>query len=270
MPQVPEVPKVDIFDSPLVKEEPKPVKLDDEKKETVEKKPEFDVATHPVVVELNKKVQDYSTNLKNQGDIIDKQSRDLKELKKASKQGKPAEEDKPPALPYDPASIKRSKSLTEAEREEMTAGEIAAMDKLADAQEAANKLAKDSHEKAKASKKAEVTDDDDDEEEDDKKVTEVQKMVNTEVARLAEGNAERLRELNEAVKLITFEGLKTPEEVAARVKLASSMIPNYVPPKEQQTAIPAPVKAGGGADDPHNVDQIIRDAKKTNNGTYSL
>lgn len=254
-----EAPKVDVFGSSLEKEDVKPVEMPG-KKSDEGKKPEFDVATHPTVVEMNKKIEEQSKNLSEQGRIIREQKKRFKELEESK--GEKDEENEEVNLPH--PEIKRSKDLTEAERDEMTANEIKMLDEKADLQEAANKAAIEAHKAKKKEKKAEKSDEGDDEEESPKK------LLEAEIETLSGGDAERKRELIEAAKLTNFSGLKTKEEIAERMKMAVKLIPNWTPPKEQQTASGGAVKTGGGTADEVNVDKIIQEARQGSTGVYSL
>lgn len=253
VPKEGEAPTHDVFGSPLKPEELKPV--EPEKKQEEGKKPDFDIATHPVVADLTKKLNDQNNNLSEQGQVIKKQAKKLRELEK----GEPDEDVK---LPY--PEIKRSKDLTDDEREEMTSNEIKLMDEKADAQEAANKAA----EKAAKAAKADADDGADDEEK-----PKASDIIASEAKSLAAGNSEREREILEAAKLTSFEGLKTKDEIIARLKLgAEKFIPNWTPPKEQPSPLGGgPVKAGGqDANDPYGVNKIVREARQGTNGNYGL
>lgn len=257
-----EAPKTDLFGSPTEKVEP-PVVKPEEKKGDEGKKPEFDVATHPTVVEMNKKIEDMSGNLSKQREMIEARDKKIAELEGKKTVEEAEKEFEPPHK-----EIKRSKDLTEDERDEKTKGELELMDKLADMQERENKDALEKH-KAKAKTDAE------------KATADAAKAVETdpkaileaEITALAGGDKERERELKEAAKLTSFDGLKSKEEIAARLKLgAEKFIPNWTPPKEQASGgAPAAVKdtksgKNGGVD----VDSIVREARSGSAGDYAL
>lgn len=225
----------------------------------------FDVASHPTVVEMNAKIQDMSHNLSEQGKLIKKRDERIRELeaarKDADKDGDGADgEFVPPNK-----DIKRSKDLTDDERDEMTANEIKLMDEKADALERENKAAEALY-KAQAKKKDPEAGKEPKDGEDTP-----EKLLEAEIEALSGGDAERKRELKEAAALTNFAGLTTKEQIAERLKLgAEKFIPNYTPPKEQPTSKGAPVKTGGGANDPHNIDQIVREARSGSTGEYPL
>ena len=255
---MPDQPKTDAFGQPT--EKPPYVPPEPEKpKGSVAP---FDVASHPTVVDMNKKIADMSHNLSEQGKLIKKRDERIRELEK----GKDGDGDGGGDGDFVPPNkdIKRSKDLTDDERDEMTTREIEMMDKLADSQERENKAAEAAHKAATKPKEPEA----------EKKPQDGEdtpgKLLDAEIEALSGGDAERKRELKEAAALTNFEGLKTKEEIAERLKIATKHIPTWTPPKEQQTRTGAPVKTGGGATDPHNLDQIVREARKGSTGSYPL
>lgn len=252
-------PTHDAFGAPLKPEAP-PVVEPEKKPEGEAKKPDFDLATHPVVLELQQKVKDQADQLSGQGKLIRRLKKGAKESAEAGEGG--TNEDFKPPYP----DIKRSKDLTEAERDEMTANEIKLMDEKADLQEKANKDAEAAFKRSKEQKDP----DDDGGEEPEEVEDHHNEMVATEIDRLANGDKERKRELTEAAKLISFAGLKTREQIAERMKLAMKLIPEHQPPKERQTANGAAVKEGGKGDDPFGTDAIVREARAGSSGAYAL
>lgn len=272
----PEVGAKDAFGQPLVKEELKP-EVPGEKKE--EKPVETDPLKHPSVVaalkERDDKIEKQSNDLSGQGKAL----REVNKRLKALEAGKPAAGDQNVDLPH--KEIKRSKDLTSAERDEMTQREIQQMDEIAAMKDRENKAALEAHDaKKKADAAAAGDDDDEDEDEDEEekkreKAKEPAAFRDAAIEKLSGGDAERKRELKEAAKLISFEGLKTAEEIEARVKLAAEkFIPKWTPPKEQ--ASPAgnggkPVEGGGAvADDPHDVMKFIKGNKSEARGQFAL
>ena len=253
-------PTHDAFGQPLEKPELKPVEPPAPKGKT----PEFDVATHPTVVKMNEDISNMSHNLSEQGKLIKKRDARILELEKALQNGGGGGERDGDFVPPN-KEIKRSKDLTDDERDDMTTREIEMMDKLADAQDKENKAAEAAHKAASKKKEPEV-----DKEPKDGEDTPA-KLLEAEIEALSGGDAERKRELKEAATLTNFNGLTTKEQIAERLKLgAEKFIPNWQRPKEQQTVMGAAVKTGGGAKDPHNIDQIVREAREGSTGSYLL
>jgi hypothetical protein len=267
----------DAFGQPLKKEEILPEKPG-EKKQEEQKKEEVDISKDPRVIALlaerDKKIEDQSEQLSGQGKAIREINKKLKALGH-----KESTVEEKPDLPH--KQIKRSKDLTDSERDEKTQDELRLMDQLADAQERENKAAEEAHKaKVAAAKKAAEDaggDDEDDEDDEDKKkrgkASEPKAMIDAEIETLSGGDAEKKRELKEAAKLISFEGLKTKEEYAARLKLAAEkFIPKWTPPKEQVSPSGGkPVEGGGAAaDDPHDVMKFVKSARDNSAGGYAL
>lgn len=245
----------DPFGMPLNKETPAPVP--EISKPGGEKKPEFDVATHPVVQDINKKLEDVGKNATEQRKIIDRLTKENKALKE---NGGKKEDDKV-TVPY--PEIKRSKDLTEDQREEMTANEIRLMDEAADAKAAANKMVEDA-----AKEKGKDKDEDDGEGE----ALKPSEIIAAEAKILAGGNAEKEREILEAARLTSFNGLRNKEDIIARLKLgAEKFIPNWQPPKEQVSPTGATsIKTGADASDPYGNNKIVQEARQGSTGNYSL
>lgn len=244
-------PEKDIFGQPTKKEEIIPEGSNTVKKEEV-KTDASDITKHPEFMKMQNSVSDMSTNLKNQNSIIERLSKENADLK-----GKKAEETV--QLPYDPKTIKRSKDLTEDERDEMTKKEIQFMDERADAMEAANKAVLEASKTKTETKEPEAD------------PNEPKAILASEIEALSAGDAERKREIIEASKFVSFEGLKTKEEIAARLKIAAEkFIPNYTPPKEQATASGKAVAQTGGLNAFAENDKIIKEAQGQSRGNYSL
>lgn len=270
----PEAGAKDAFGQPVQKEEIIPEVPGENKQE--QKKEDFDPTKDPRVIALLKerddKIEEQAGHISGQGKAIREINRKLKALghKEA---GAGDDTFEPPHK-----EIKRSKDLTESERDEMTQREIQQMDELAALKDRENRAAEAAHKaKLEAAKKKDGEDDDEEEEDEKarKDASDPKTLIEAEIATLSGGDAEKKRELREAAKLISFDGLKTKEEIAARLKLAAEkFIPKWTPPKEQVS--PAgngakPVEGGGAAaDDPHDVMKYIKQAKQSNRGNFSL
>lgn len=267
----------DAFGQPLQKEEIIPEVPGEKKQE--EKKEDADPTKDPRVLALLKerddKIEKQSIDLSGQGKAIREINKKLKALGH-SEAGAGDATFEPPHK-----EIKRSKDLTDSERDEMTQREIQQMDELAAMKDRENKAAEAAHKsKLEAGKNKGGGEEEDDDEDDEaekarKAASEPKALLEVEIETLSSGDPEKKRELREAAKLISFEGLKTKEEIAARLKLAAEkFIPKWTPPREQVS--PAgngakPVEGGGSAaDDPHDVMKFVRQAKQSNRGNFSL
>lgn len=226
-----------------------------------------DISNHPEFVKLRQKNDELSGNLKNQGDIIAKKNERIKEL--MSKTGIDESE-----LPYKPSDIKFSKDLTAEERDEMTDGEIKAMDDAAKAKQKANDIRREELKRiALAEIEAETAEATAQEGKETKLDANQRKsVVDTEIGRLAGQDKERERELREAVKMLDLSGLNE-EETKKRIAYAERLLPNWTPPKENGTAGANAKTVDGGGGKPKEealAEQIIKESSHRNDGTYSL
>lgn len=212
------------------------------------------VKNHPAFKHLETKHKELGSNLKNQGDIIAEKDKKLKEFLKTA----PVPSEK---LPWKPEDLRTSKELTDDEKDEMTAGELKLWDERAAMRAKENKAAEEAARKELLGENEENT-------EERVKGDDLKTLIATEIGALSGGDAERLRELTEAVALLNLSGL-TAEQVKERVKMAERLLPNYTPPKEQAKGQGGAVKNGGEAD-PFNVTKIIEESRGGNKGDYSL
>lgn len=221
---------------------------------------------HPVLAKLRadseKAIADikekYGNDLRGQRTVIETLDKQLKELTKGAN-GK-----KDSTVPF--PSIKRSKDLSRAEREDMTDSELRAMDQMADIQDTLNALFTGFGEKFKSL------------EENfskglgDEKKTDPALFVREEALRLANNDRKQANEILESFNALKFslDGL-TEEEIAKRVELAYKNLPTYTPPKEQETKNGGPTKGAETKSDPFNVDSAIERAHQgQNSGSYEL
>lgn len=224
---------------------------DDKGKKKEEKPTEVDISKHPAFVELKTLFDDYKRttgeNLSNQGRIIE-------DLRKGKKDEGGAGGDDNALF----KNIKRSKDLTDEEREGMTETEIKQMDSIADMQEGMNKMASMLGKKETAN------------------VEDRNKAVRTLATTLAKESSgkddtELANQIIENFNL--FDQTKIPaDKVEEFVKRAATQVSTYKPPKEQKRVSGAPVKKGGdGGTDPFGVDAIVEEAsKRSTGGAYAL
>ncbi len=235
-----------------------------EGKEKEEEKDKGDEKSAEVVA-LETKLQEYSTNLSGQGDVIKKLQDKISALEKGGESKEGAGEEN--VLFKD---IKTSKDLTEEQREDMTETEIALFDANARQQEAMNKMFETINNQSKQSN--------------DAKVDDLNSTARVEAIRLAEEAiktspelAVDSKELSDKI-IVEFnefnnEGL-TAEKLIERMKKALNNVNGYTPPKEQETKTAQgknAVKDGAGkGKDPFGVDAIVASVKSENKGDYSL
>lgn len=264
-------PELDAFGQPL--KEPKP----QEKPNPEAKKEGEDITKHPIVVDLQtklgeatKKLEEYGNNFSGQSKVIKDLQKQLKNLLKGGKDGKPAEQ-----AGNEPRfkEIKRSKDLTVEQKDEMTETELKQMDVIADLMEAVNAT----EVKLNQNTKKDEDEDEDDEDEGADDVPEnpgkVVKDTAKELAKAASGkpNTELANKIIASFNGLGFkvEGL-SEEEIQKRVALAAGQVSEYKPPKEQNNKRGGAVKETEG-DDPFGVDKIVEEvASRNNTGSYAL
>lgn len=153
--------------------------------------------------------------------------------------------------------VKTSKDLTAEQKEEMTDTEIKQMDEIASLKQGMNELAK-LMKKGTTKEGGEVVD-----------VNTAVRDTAKELAGTDKAMANLIIESFKALKFST-EGLNE-QEIADRVNIAATKVPNYKPPKEQAGGGGGKAAGGGGNDDPHGVDKIVEDVfKKREGGTFEL
>lgn len=220
-----------------------------------------DIEKNPLVIELRKQIKDYGSNLGGQGKVIKRMEKEIEFLKAGG--NKEGGEHEPRFK-----EIKRSKDLTQEQKDEMTDAEIRQMDIIADMQETINELDKT----LKGDKKPK-----EDEEDGDDFVQDIEKSVKSiakELAKSASGkaNIELANQIIESFNGLGFNLTKmTEEELKRRVTLAATQISEYKPPKEQKGTGGGAVKGGGDKTDPFGIDKIVEEATSGNNdGGYKL
>jgi len=255
------------LNTPSNPEEGEEGKKEDKKYETI---PE----DHPTIVTLKNEIEKVKQDKDSMGGNLSKQNDIIKILEgkidvlmqgKGGDKGKETEFD----VIYKPEDIKRSKDLTEEEREEMTSTEIRQMDEIADMKEKQNEIYANQQKEARERKAKEDAGT-------GTKVEDINKAVQEHAKTLAKGedgkdNTEMANQIIESFKVLKFdvEGLSA-EELQKRVEMAASQVPNYTPPKEQVNKGGKGVDGGKGKTDVFNTDQIIEEATKDNDGNYSL
>jgi len=233
------------------------------KNETVD---DADIKDHPAYQKALAKNKELSTNLSEQGKIIGKKNERIAELTRAN----PIDESK---FTYQKADIKFSKDLTASEREEMTQAEIDMMDKTAKAQ---MKVYEHEMKQATEARDAEVKSEVEAEVEDGGKKldsTERKSVIDTTIGAMAKGDSERERELREVIKKLNLTGMSEEQVKATIEQDAPKLLPNYTPPKENQSAASQSnaVNSGGGNESSEALaDRIIAETEKNQGGTYEL
>lgn len=233
-----------------------------EKKEE-KKKFEAIPEDHPTIVALKSEIEKVGKdkdsmggNLSAQRDLIKTLEGKVEALMKGGKQEKEGEAD----VLY--KEIKWSKDLTEEEREEMTATEIKQMDMIAEMQTQQNKMYGEMQKKGK--------------DEEGGKVEDLNKTVQAAAKALSKDedgteDTDMANQIIESFKAMKFDvtGLSA-EEIAKRVAVAASQVPDFKPQKEQGTKKGKTVKKDGDSTDPFGVDKIVEEATRPNSGGYAL
>lgn len=248
----------DLFES-----SPAVVVTDDKKDTDTKDKPvektANEIALEAKVLALENDKTSMSTNLINQGKLIE----DLRKGKNLDKDGKPTDvvEDKDIPVPYKAEDIKFSKDLTEEERDAMTKTEITLFDSLADMKVKANEQAiKD------FKKEREMIDKNKGED----AVKDLNGKVREIALLLAENDPTKANEIIESAKRFNLVGLDEAT-LKARIEDAQRLLPDYKPPKEQIKKDGEAVKNNDGTkDDPFGSTKIIEEAQKGNTGNYAL
>lgn len=257
-----EVPAVNLFGDEVVDGEVAPQGGDapaDESKgegkgKSDTKSTDGDISKHPAFVELKTTFDEYrrttGENLSKQGEIIEL----LRKGKGKEGEGGNGNTDEN-ALFKD---IKRSKDLTDEEKESMTETEIKQMDAIADMQEGMNKMA------SMLSKK------------DSANVEDRNNAVRTLASTLAKESSGKddtalANQIIENFNLYDQTKI-TADKVEEFVRKAASQVSTYKAPKEQKSHNGKSVKTGGdGGNDPYGVDKIVEEASATRDGKpYSL
>lgn len=240
--------KEDMFGNgePLISptEEKEPVK--EEKKEPVT------IKDDPYVKTLEKKIEDYGTNLSGQGKIIKELQAKLSEVK-----DREAKEDDSSIVFKE---IKTSKDLTSEEKEEMTDAEIKQFDVIAELQESVNEL-------AKAKPVAETKDTNLDLD----TVDDFSKETKAHALKIAGDDVDLANKIiNEFNQFANNEELSRPD-LLARIEKSAKLVPDYKAPKEQTTSRGKTVTGVTKADtDGFNTDAVIEQASQGSNGSYPL
>lgn len=223
-----------------------------------------DIEKHPVVVALKKQVEDFGKNTSGQGKLIKKLMKQIETLTG----GKGGEAGAEEGVLF--KEIKKSKDLTQAERDEMTEAEIKQFDEIATLKEGMNNLAK----LVKPKDKEEEGEDDDDEDGvgDADKVEDLGKEARSVARELADNDTDMANAILAEFNQFAGNDKLTKTELKERMLKAGKLVPDFKAPKEQPTKKGKTVGAGGkGADkDPFGVDKIVEDATKPNNGNYKL
>lgn len=240
-----------------------------------EKKPD---EQKPVSVEdLTKRLDDYDKKFADLHDANTKKDENIRVMRDLIKEfrksgGKPAPQDQSeqkPAAIFE--TVKTSKDLTQAERDDMTETEIRQMDEIAALKNGMNQLFKAISDGKSTETKPDANEDDDDEGAGGGDKDEAVKSARTIALELAGNDETVANEIIEQVNKFNIVGLK-PEDLRKRVEDANKLRPTYTPPKEPVKKPGAPVKGGGSANDPFGVDQIINDVQKsrTSGNVYKL
>jgi len=218
-----------IKDGQVVEPTPPEVEKKPEDKQT--EKPTEDIEKNPLVVELRKQIADikkeYGGNLSGQRDKIARLEGKLAELEKGTKQ------DEKPKPVFD--KIVFSKDLPKDERDAMSDRERELHDELMTTRQKINEMAAQGASKAAqddAGKKAAES------------AFDVAKAVQDEAMKLAEGNWTKAQQLIERFNTLGFDLTQvTAENVAERLQSVATLIPDFKPKKEQETANGGAVKS---------------------------
>lgn len=248
-------PKIDAFGQDLNPSKPEPEKKPQEQGEDIEK--------HPLVKELRTQLEavkkEFGGNLSGAGKKIKELEKQIEHLNKGGSKQEATDE---PRF----KEIKRSKDLTQEQKDEMTDAEIKQMDMIADLQESINEM-----NKAVKGKKQEA------EAEEGDYVADVKDAVKSAAKELAKAtsgkpNTELANQIIESFNSLGFKMENmTEEDVNKRVAIAASQLPNYKPPKEQGGALGGAVKGTDGKTDPFGIDKIVEEAVGgKNDGSYPL
>ena len=251
------MPEKDAFGEPVKKEEERAGEGEEEKKVGGDEK----LTPTEQVAELSRKLGTLEAEKTQWGETNKSKDENIRNMKDAIKRleaqvgGKKDEGEGESELLY--KDIKTSKDLTAEQKEEMTDSEIKQMDEIAALKQGMNDLAK-LVKKSATKEGGEVVD------------------VNTTVRDTAKeiGGTDKamVNLIIESFKALKFstEGL-TETEIAERVAIAATKVPNYKPPKEQVRGADGKPVVGGSNDDPHGVDKIVEDVfKKREGGTFEL
>jgi len=240
------------------------------KAKTDEEKEADKIATNPAVVALEAKIKEYGENLTGQRTAHEKETADLKKQLADALTGKGGGEGGAEDADAMFKDIKFSKDLTEDERDDMTATEIALYDANANNQVAMNKMFATINKGQKTA--------------DEQKVTDLNSSATIEATRIATeaftANPElatNATELKDKI-IVEFnefnnEGI-TPEKLVERMQKALNNVHGYKAPKEQEKKGgngSGAVKDGeGGGKDTSVVDSIVSGITKANEGGYNL
>ncbi len=258
-------PKQDAFGAD--NQPPKPAEGDGNGKVKGKDKAGEEIENHPLVKELRGQIEtikkEYGGNLSGQRTVIERLEKEIADIKKG---GKPTGEGESGGTDGEVLfkDIKRSKDLTKDERDEMTETEIRQMDQIADMQEAQNKLYAELQKKGKT--------------EETKQVEDLNATVRSTAIELSKGedgkeSTELANQIIESFKAMKFstDGLSA-DDIKKRVEIAAGQVPAYKPPKEQPSngGKGKVVKKGASETDPFNVDSIVEEATKGQDGDYTL
>lgn len=228
---------------------------------TAEKKPDEkpveDIEKNPLVLELRKQIEDtkksYGGNLVEQRNKIDRLEKQIKDLS-----GKKTEEKPKPLF----EKIVRVKDLPKDERDAMSETEKRLFDANADMQERLNEMA------AANQKPAENKQDGDE----PASTFDVNKAVQDEAMKLADGNYTKAQELIGKFNSLDFDLTKiTAENLAERLASVVALIPDFKPKQEQQTGNGGAVKDGKastGVD--AAISAAVAEQQGKNTGNYAL
>jgi hypothetical protein len=242
-----------------------------EKEKTDEEKEAEKIANNPTVKALEDKIKEYGENLTGQRTAHEKEVADLKKQLADALAGKGGGEgDDKGGENVMFKDIKFSKDLTEEERDDMTATEIALFDQNAQQQVAMNKLFETVQSTTKSVEEVKVTDLNSSAQVEATRLATEAIAVNKDLAKDATELKDKIIvEFNE----FNNEGI-TPEKLVERMQKALNNVHGYTPPKEQEkkggngnNAIKEN-KAGGG--DTSAIDAIVAGITKSNEGTYNL
>lgn len=237
-----------------------------------DKKPDGDnVEEHPLVKELRAQIDtiksEYGENLKGQRGIIERLEKEIGALKGGKKPDGGKEGEEEADVPF--KEIRFSKDLKQEERDDMTEAEIRQMDVIAAMQVTMNNMAKAV---VKTEKKTE-----------EQKIEDLNTAAKSRALTIAEdalkANPALAKTAKELANLIIVEFNEynnasiTPEQMETRLQKALKNVPNYTPPKENESkgGQGSAVKNGaGGKEDPFGVNKVIADMQGANKGGYEL
>ncbi len=218
------------------------------------------------IAELSRKLGEYAEKERSWGETQKSKDENIRAMKESikrlesqvGKKGESNSDDNKDEPLF--KEIKTSKDLTDEQKEEMTDSEIKQMDEIATLKQTINTLAASIKKGAKG-----------DGGDNNETTVDVNTTVRETAKELSNGNREMANLIIESFKSLKFstEGL-TEEDIAERVKIAATKVPNYKPPKEQANKGGKPAGGGTGTD-PYGVDKVVDEVfKKSENNGFEL